>query len=165
MGKIGEKLKERFGPPTFFPPTVFYRYFVELSSRCLGLFMFRWVLFFLCVGKQRPCEKPARIGWFLDTDVASIAVNMLRTSPYALFSPVGLPSGAEAYTIDVSLVPELVWAVSMIRFFLGPSCDHAGMSISLCLPRYAISCVYVVFLGCSLCWLAGVSQDGLKNGR
>ena len=87
MGKIGEKLKERFGPPTFFPPTVFYRYFVELSSRCLGLFMFRWVLFFLCVGKQRPCEKPARIGWFLDTNVASIAVNMLHTSPYALFFP------------------------------------------------------------------------------
>ena len=75
---------------------------------------------------------------------------MLRTSPYALFSPVGLPSGAEAYTIDVSLVPELVWAVSMIRFFSGAvlrSCWDVNLSVSSSLCHLlCLCCVSRLFL-------------------
>ena len=75
---------------------------------------------------------------------------MLRTSPYALFSPVGLPSGVEAYTIDVSLVPELVWAVSMIRFFSGAvllSCWDVNLSVSSSLCHLlCLCCVSRLFL-------------------
>ena len=38
MGKIGEKLKERFGPPTFFPLTVFLPVFRGAVLALFGTF-------------------------------------------------------------------------------------------------------------------------------